>query len=95
MKVRWSEPATSELEAIFVYILERSPKSAKAVARRIIDRANSLSEFPFKGEETRRKGARKLTVANYPYVIIYRVDKNEVQILNVLHTARRQPPAEP
>jgi toxin ParE1/3/4 len=93
MKVRWSEPAASELEAIFVYILERTPKSAKAVARSIVDRAQSLSEFPFKGETTRRKGARKLTVANYPYVIIYRVDTiaGEIQILNVRHTARRQP----
>jgi toxin ParE1/3/4 len=96
MKVRWSEPATSELEAIFAYIVERSPRSAETVARRIIDRAQSLGEFPLLGKETRRKGARKLTVADYPYVIVYRIVEtaDEVQILNVHHTARKQPPAE-
>lgn len=95
MKVRWSEPATSELEAIFVYILERSPKSAETVARRIIDRADSLGEFPFKGKTTRRKGTRKLTIADYPYVIVYRINSaaNEVEILNVRHTARKQVPS--
>ena len=95
MKVRWLENATSELEAIFVYILKHSPKSAASVARRIIERAESLAELPFKGEETRRKGSRKLTVTNYPYVIIYRVvdADGEVQILNVRHTARKQSPA--
>lgn len=96
MKIRWSEPATSELEAIFVYILERSPKSAEVVARRILDRVGSLGEFPLKGKTTRRMGTRKLTIADYPYVIVYRINSaaNEVEILNVRHTARKQPPAE-
>ena len=66
------------------------------MARRIIERADSLAEAPFKGEKLRDKITRKLTVANYPYVIVYRIIEKtgEVQILNVRHTARRQSPAE-
>lgn len=96
MKVRWSEIATSEVEAIFAYILEHSPFSAEIVARRIIDRAESLSEFPFLGTDIKRRGTRKLPVVNYPYVVLYKVDiaAAEVWILNIRHTARKKPAAD-
>ena len=96
MKVRWSNNATSELEDIFVFIRERSPKSAGTVAQRIIERAESLAQFPFKGENDGSTGMRKLAVVNYPYVLFYRVKdaEDEVQIVSVQHTARRQPPTE-
>jgi addiction module RelE/StbE family toxin len=96
MKVRWTAAAASELEDIFVYILKESPKSAERLSRRIVDRAESLGEFPFKGEKMRTAQARKLTVTHYPYVIVYRIIEasDEVQILSVRHTARKQSPAE-
>jgi addiction module RelE/StbE family toxin len=96
MKVRWSNNATNELEDIFAFIRERSSRSARAVARRIIDRAESLAQFPLKGENDKSTGMRKLAVVNYPYVVFYRVNnaENEVQIVSVQHTARKQSPAE-
>ena len=92
MKVRWSDTATSEVEAIFAYILERSPSSAAIVARRIIDRAESLGEFPFLGIYGKRAKTRQLSIVNYPYVVLYKLDvaADEVQILNVRHTARKK-----
>ncbi len=96
MKVRWSDTAASELEEIFVYILHNSPSSAKTVARRIVDRAETLGQFPFNGTDIKRSGIRKLSVVNYPYVVIYSIDltADEVQILNVRHTARKKPAAD-
>ena len=96
MKVRWSNNAASELEDIFAFIRERSPRSAGTVARRIIDRAESLAQFPLKGEDDKTTGMRRLALVNYPYVIFYRVKdaENEVQIVSVQHTARKQRPAE-
>jgi toxin ParE1/3/4 len=96
MKVRWSETATSEVEEIFVYILGHSPASAEVVARRIIDRAESLANFPFLGTDIKRDGTRKLQVVNYPYVVLYKIDvvAGEIQILNVRHTARKKPAAD-
>ncbi|CAN5409137.1 hypothetical protein BH11PSE4_BH11PSE4_15060 [soil metagenome] len=95
MKLRWSENATRELEDIFAFIRERRPRSAEAVARRIIDCAESLAQFPLEGEDDKSTSMKKLTVVGYPYVIFYRVKdaENEIQIVSVRHTARRQPPA--
>ena len=92
MKVRWSDNATSELENIFAFIRDQSPRSAGTVARRIIDRAESLAHFPLKGKDDKPTGMRRLAVVNYPYVIFYRINDaaNEVQIVSVRHTARKQ-----
>ena len=95
MKVRWSETAIRELEAIFVYLRQQNQMSAENVAKRIVDRGESLGQFPLTGEPFRPPGRRKLTVVNYPYVIYYRINSaaDEVEILNVRHTARKPSPA--
>ena len=96
MKVRWSDIAVNELEAIFLYIIEHNRSSAEKVARRIIDRANSLAEFPLVGPPANHRGTRRLIIANYPYAIYYTIDRaaGEVLIASVRHTARKQSPAE-
>jgi len=66
MKVRWSDLAVSELEAIFHYILAHNQSSAEKVARHIIDRANILEKFPLTGSSANHAGTRKLVVTNYP-----------------------------
>jgi addiction module RelE/StbE family toxin len=96
MKLRWSETATDELEEIFAYILDQSPASAKSVAQRILRRARSLRDFPYSGRELDVPGVRRLVVGNYPYVILYEIhgSDDEVLIVSVGHTARKQAPAE-
>ena len=66
MKVRWSETAVSELEALFINIRTQNLTSAKNVAARIVDRGESLGLFPLAGVPFRPSGRRKLTVVNYP-----------------------------
>ena len=78
----------------FIYIRTQNLTSAKNVAARIVDRGESPGLFPLAGVPFRPSGRRKLTVVNYPYVIYYRINSaaNEVEILNVRHTARKQLP---
>ena len=96
MKLRWSETATRELEEIFAFIRERSPESAKLVAQRILRRARFLRDFPLAGKESEVADVHRLVVVNYPYVILYEIHQadDEVLIVSVRHTARKQPPAE-
>ena len=96
MKLRWSDTARRELEEIFAFIRERSPASARSVAQRILHRARFLRDFPFSGKETQVAGVHRLVVVNYPYVILYEIHQSddEVLIVSVRHTARKQSPAE-
>lgn len=96
MKLRWSDTARRELEEIFAFIRERSPASARSVAQRILHRARFLRDFPFSGKESQVAGVHRLSVVNYPYVILYEIHRSddEVLIVSVRRTARKQPPAE-
>jgi plasmid stabilization system protein ParE len=37
-------------------------------------------------------GTRELVIGGLPYIIPYRIRENDIEILRVLHTARRWPP---
>jgi addiction module RelE/StbE family toxin len=95
VKLRWSATATRELEEIFAYLQQRSPTSAKNVAERILHRARALRDFPRTGSETPVKGLHRAVVVNYPYVILYEINKtDEVLIASVRHTAQQPSTAE-
>ena len=43
------------------------------------------------GRERRVVGTRELVIAGTPFLVAYRIEKNEVHILAVLHAAREWP----
>ncbi|AVT74593.1 hypothetical protein RPPS3_05300 [Rhodopseudomonas palustris] len=93
MKVRWSDNAVHELDEILSFIAERNVSAAEAVADLIWERTRLLGEFPLAGHKTDLTHVRALSVVRYPFVIFHKVDdaKDEVVILSVRHTARRDP----
>jgi toxin ParE1/3/4 len=52
---------------------------------------NRLADFPALGRPGRKPGTRELVIPRLPYIVIYRVRGERVQILRVLHTARERP----
>ena len=59
---------------------------------RILGAVETLTQFPFRGRAGRLPDSRELVVARTPYVVVYRVDGDEVVILRVRHGAQRWPP---
>ena len=43
------------------------------------------------GREVRVAGTRELVISGTLFVVVYRIEKNEVRILAVLHAAREWP----
>ena len=53
--------------------------------------AEALAQNPLVGKAGRVAGTRELTVGRFPFMLAYRVDAEEVQVLSVIHTARMWP----
>ncbi|MGR3219728.1 MAG: type II toxin-antitoxin system RelE/ParE family toxin [Candidatus Anammoxibacter sp.] len=93
MKILWTEPAAKDLEHIEDYIKQDNPVVAIDVVLNIINTAETLlSEHSNIGRAGRVHGTRELVVSDYPsYIIVYRVIENKLEIVRVLHGARKWP----
>jgi addiction module RelE/StbE family toxin len=90
MKVVYRARARADLAAIHEYIHERSPKAAKDVVRRIRIAVARLQDFPSLGRPGRFPGVRELVVSGLPYIVVYRLEADRVEIVGVFHGARKR-----
>ena len=92
MKVKWLRQALRNLDEEAAWIARDSPKSAAAFVQHLIDSTNLLADHPNMGRPGRVPGTRELVVTRFPYILPYRVREQTIEILRVLHTARKWPP---
>jgi toxin ParE1/3/4 len=91
MRVRWTRPASRHIEEIGEYIAKKSPAAADRVVSRILDQVETLGDHPHIGRAGRVDGTRELVVSDSLYIAVYRVLEDEVEVVAVLHAARRWP----
>jgi toxin ParE1/3/4 len=91
MTVRWSPEAAADFAAIVEYIRKQNPSAAERVAHTIHDGVAALASFPNQGRLGRIRGTRELVFSPLPYVVVYRVKDQAVEIARVLHGAQRWP----
>jgi toxin ParE1/3/4 len=92
MQLRWTDPAVSDLTHICDYIeAHGSSATARRVALSIYEPVNALVEFPRRGRQGRKSGTRELVLAGLPYLVIYRIRGDAVEILRILHGAQKWP----
>ncbi len=93
MLIRWTEPAATALDRIQDYIANENPRAAFEVALRIRIAVSQLEEHPKIGRTGQVRGTYELVIHDLPYIVPYRIKKNEVQILSVYHSSRKWPEA--
>jgi toxin ParE1/3/4 len=91
MDVRWLRAALKNLDEIADYIALGNPRAASKVVAVIWESTQRLADFPGLGRPGRVDGTRELVVTGTPYVVPYRVKGQKVEILRVLHGARKWP----
>ncbi len=88
-RLEWTNPAVTDLEHIHDYVARDSAEYANALIARLILSVERLKPFPKSGRhvpEAPSTTVGELMVAGYR--VIYRMRKEQVQILSVVHRAR-------
>ena len=91
MRLRWTTPATQDLYNIVRRIQQGSPDAAAKVAKTLYDGCGSLENFPRRGRNGRIEGTRELVVPGLPYIVVYRIQDQTLEILRIYHGAQDWP----
>ena len=85
----WSARSRLDLLLIDAFYAQFGSPTAIRVVAAILDAAMVLEQHPRIGVRGKRPGTRHQLVAQYPYIIVYRIRRKSVQIARVLHQMRR------
>ena len=91
MKIFWLEKAAVDLEEAYEFILLDNPSAAAEEVDKIIKAIERLTVNPALGKAGRVAKTRERVVAGTPYIVIYRVKDNRLEILRIFHGARQWP----
>ena len=91
MSIRWTTAAGEDLLAIVNFIEPDDTAAAEAMAQRIDDAATGFVRHPGLGRLGRVPGTRERVVTVTPYLVAYRIRDGDIQVLRVLHGARKWP----
>ncbi len=91
MKVRWTRAAASDLENIANYLFEKTPENAAPLIRKIYHAPSALKVFPNRGRPGKKEGTREWLIPSLPYVIVYQVGGDHLNVVRILHVAQDRP----
>jgi plasmid stabilization system protein ParE len=89
MSVVFTRRALRDLANIHAYIVEDDPLAASRMAVELVVACDRLELFPERGRPGLRRNTRELTSV-WPYVIVYRVLRHNVEILAIWHGAQNR-----
>lgn len=87
----WSPTARAHLRYAEAFIAEDNSPAAAKTAERILDAVERLMDFPASGRPGKLPHTRELVVPGTPFFLPYRVKGEVVEILGVIHGARKWP----
>ena len=91
MRVRWTTPAANDLYSIVQRIQRDNPTAAAVVAKTLYDGCDHLRDFPRRGRSGRIQGTRELVFPGLPYIVVYKVHDQTVEVVRIYHGAQDWP----
>ena len=88
VKIVWLPAAADALDREFDFLAAKNPQAARTVFVRIVALVRRLADFPdFRASWPDRRHTR-LVIPGLPYVVVFRLGGESVQILRVFHRGR-------
>ena len=102
MKILWSAASVRHLREVVQYLEGETSGGATTTRLRIMKTAvevlttrprcvRQLGRMPYTGRVGRIEGTREAVVNRSPYIVVYRVSQETVEILGIWHGARLWP----
>jgi len=91
MGVEWTRRALRAVDGIADFLAQDDPAAARRAVQRVEKAVSFLASQPSMGRPGRVTGSRELVVSNTPFIVPYRVRGERIEILAVLHSARKWP----
>jgi toxin ParE1/3/4 len=88
MCIRWTPAAAADLQRISDYLKENHPHYRQATLRKLYDAIRSLKQLPQPSRIGREDGTRELLFPPTPYVAVYRVREQTIEVMRVYHAAQ-------
>jgi toxin ParE1/3/4 len=88
MRIRWTPAAAGDLRQINDYLKDHHPHYRLPTVRKVYLAVQSLKEWPHLGRSGREEGTRELMFPPLPYVAVYRLKEQEIEVLRIYHGAQ-------
>ena len=85
MKIRWTPAAVADLESINIYLRKMHPRFHQPTMLKLYDGVRSLRTLPNRGRIGREQGTRELLFLPMPYIAVYRVVGDAIEIVCFYH----------
>jgi toxin ParE1/3/4 len=83
--------AIADIDHVYDFIAADNAAAARAMLERIDRAIDGLVAHPRMGRARRIAGSRELVVSGTPYIVVYRLRGQMIELLSVIHAARRWP----
>jgi len=89
--IRWTAAAAADLQHINDYLKEHHPHYRQPTVRKLYNAIRSLKLSPNRGRPGREDGTREILFPPLPYVAVYRVKEETIEVLRICHGAQNRP----
>jgi len=90
MRIVWADSARRDLDDAIAFLEQRSRSGADRVGERIVSVVALLERFPRLAPASRHRGLRQLVITRTPYIVVYRVETDQVEIRAVVHARQKR-----
>ena len=91
VRIAWTRLAIADLNSVYEYLAAERSSVANHIVDRIEKAIHSISYHPEIGRHGRVEGTRELIVSGTPFIVPYRIKNNRIEVLAIIHGARRWP----
>ena len=87
-RIRWTEGAEEQLEQIQDLTRRQWPGLVETVTRTIHAGVEQAVTFPGAGRIGKVEGTREVVLTQYPFTIVYSIEKGTLVVLGLFHHSR-------